>query len=106
MNAKFSVGEVVILQSKSMPQYNGEYIIDKIILPKEPHVCRISGIILEDCDEMVGYIFSEALLDLIEKDGGETIWSESALRKRQEPGELSYTQLMQSLRSPIYEVKP
>lgn len=104
MNAKFSEGEVVILQSVTMPQYNGEYIIDKIIHPSEPHICRISGIILENCEEIMGYVFTEALLDLVANDGGETIWAEIALRKRQEPSELSYTELMQTLRSPIYEV--
>lgn len=104
MNAKFSEGEVVILQSVTMPQYNGEYIIDKIIHPREPHTCRISGINLEDCEEIMGYVFTEALLDLVANDGGETIWAETALRKRQEPSELSYTELMQTLRSPIYEV--
>lgn len=103
MNAKFSVGELIVLQSKSMPQYNGEYTVEGIIKKDERHICRLTKRILVQSDDF-GYVLSTPLFDLINNDGYETFWAESALRKRQEPGELSYAQLMQSLRSPIYEV--
>lgn len=103
MNAKFSVGELIVLQSKSMPQYNGEYTVEGIIKKDESHTCRLTQRILIESDDF-GYILSTPLVDLISDNGSETFWAESALRKRQEPSELSYTELMQSLRSPIYEV--
>lgn len=103
MSTKFSIGELVILQSKSMPQYNGEYTVESIIKKDEHHTCRLTQRNLVQSDDF-GYILSTPLVDLISNNGSETFWCESALRKRQESSEFSYTQLMQSLRSPIYEV--
>lgn len=86
MNAKFSEGEVVILQSKYFPALNGEYVVSEIIV--------------EDRFDFDGNIshFGYSLI------GSNIDWVESALRKRQQPGTLTYDQLIQSLRSPIYEV--
>lgn len=102
MNAKFSVGEVIILQSKSLPQYNGEYTVEAILQKGELFSCRLTNTTLRQVDGGNTYVLSTPLA--IPDTGYETFWAESALRKRQEPGELSYTELMQSLRSPIYEV--
>lgn len=102
MNAKFSVGEVIILQSKSLPQYNGEYTVEAILQKGELFSCRLTNTLLRQVDGGNAYVLS---MPLVSPDTGhETFWAESALRKKQEPSKFSYTQLMQSLRSPIYEV--
>jgi len=102
MNAKFSIGELVILQSKSMPQHNGEYTVENIINEGEQFTCRLTQRTFYNTGKGRGYILCTPF---IEPDRGrEIIWAESSLRKRQEPSELSYTELMQTLRSPIYEV--
>lgn len=102
MTPKFSVGEVVILQSVSRPESNGEYIVAVVAGNYEefidPHfgskrMCRGPG---------TGYVLSDPLL-VASLDYASTaikssaIWAESALRKKHQPGELSYSQLLESL---------
>lgn len=103
MNAKFSVGEVIILQSPNLSEYNGEYTIHAILPVNEDFKCRLTGRMIYTT-EGLSYILDEPLADLHEIDGSETLWDPSSIRKKQEPGELSYTELMQSLHSPIHEV--
>lgn len=79
MNAKFSEGEVVILQSVHYPEENGETTV-------------------------LSMRFKENPINTITLEGKTGEWHECAIRKRQQPGTLTYDQLMQSLRSPIYEV--
>lgn len=102
MNPKFSVGELIVLQSRSLPQYNSEYTVEAILQKGELFTCRLTNTLLRQIDGGNAYVLSTPLAS--PDTDHETFWAESALRKRQEPGELSYTQLMQSLRSPIYEV--
>ena len=40
---KFTVGETVILQSVSYPQYNGEYTVDRVLCTGEIFIDRICG---------------------------------------------------------------
>lgn len=104
MNAKFSEGEVVILQSVNYPEYSGEYEIFKILGQGEEWEDRIDSEVILVCDDYIGYIFTTPLPSKDQDHSGECLWAESSLRKRQEPSELSYTEIMQTLRSPIYEV--
>lgn len=90
MNAKFSVGEVVILQSVHYPEENGETTVINMRFQENP----LNASTLEAMDS--GWVYT------IEGKTGE--WHECAIRKKQQPGTLTYDQLMQSLRSPIYEV--
>ena len=103
MEQFFEVGEVIILQSPNLSEYNGEYTIHAILPVNEDFKCRLTGLMIYTT-EGLSYVLDEPLADLHAFDGCETLWAPSSIRKKQEPGELSYTQLMQSLRSPIYEV--
>lgn len=103
MNAKFSVGESVILQSPNLSEYNVEYTIHAILPVNEDFKCRLTARMIYTT-EGLSYILDEPLADLHEIDGSETLWAPSSIRKKQEPSKFSYTQLMQSLRSPIYGV--
>lgn len=85
MNPKFSVGEIVILQSKHYPALNGEYTVTQVI--HEPNF---------DWDgNLVDYGYNLA---------GSTIsWAEHALRKRHQKGDMSFKELMSDLKTNIQE---
>lgn len=101
MNPKYSVGELIILQSREYPEYNGEYYVDKILEKREPSRCRLTGD-LHACVGTYGpisYLLSQPHLN---KDTGrEVFWSEVALRKRHEPSKMSFQCLIQSINSPV-----
>jgi len=90
MNAKFAEGEVVILQSVHYPEENGETTVLSMRFKENP----VNTVTFEVMDS--GWTYT------LEGKTGE--WHECAIRKRQQPGTLTYDQLMQTLRSPIYEV--
>ena len=100
---KFVEGEVVILQSKSYPNYNGEHCVkhvvfygdvvydrlaqkDKLRIPKGGARGVLSGYILE------------AIIPSATKPEVESLWAEVALRKKHLPGDMSYDTLMSSLK--------
>lgn len=85
MRPKFADGELVILQSISSPESNGEYTV----IRSEYGTWHIAT----QEKNWVGYRY---FLD----DGQETGWVETSLRKKHYPGELSFTDLMASLSSP------
>lgn len=84
MRPKFAVDEVVILQSTMSPESNGEYTIISL----DYGVFR-----LPNDERYTGYRYKMT-------DGYEHGWVETSLRKKHTPGELSFTDLMQSLSSP------
>lgn len=101
MTPKFSVGEVVILQSISMPECNGEYTVACVADDGERFIDPHYGIQRTCRGPGVGYVLSDASLIAVKlsrnSQTGSAIWAESALRKKQQPGELSYTELLESL---------
>lgn len=96
MRPKFELGEVVILVSVSLPERNGEYSVIGVYQPGrqdiegKPYNISCVGYRLDGADETTP--------DLVH--GGPTIFSESALRKKHTPGELSFDELMNTLSSP------
>lgn len=84
MRPKFEVGEVVILQSVGHPERNGEYSV----------LSLEQGRFRTPTNEL--YEGFSYMLD----DGGDVGWVETSLRKKHQPGELSFTDLMASLSSP------
>lgn len=97
MRQLFSVGEEVILCSKNHPQYNGAYIVDKVVISGEKHTCRItgqSGNVRGGSSEL-GYLLNVPHLDAIE--GVEIAWSQSALRKKHKPSTESFSEMMRNL---------
>lgn len=98
---KFAVGEVVILQSTSSPEYNGEDTVVEIIKPGCITQDRIyGGSVKYTFTEGFAYKLEMAIITDIGDNGRpcEVGWDESALRKKQEPGEISFMQLMNSLK--------
>lgn len=103
MKPKFEVGETVILQSKDCPEYNGEYIIENILTIGDTYYNRLNGEYYYIEKNLGGftYLFTEPLQDPYCFEESEAIWSESALRKKYKPSELSFDALMSTLKSPI-----
>lgn len=98
---KFKVGEEVILVSKSKPHFNGEFIVDKILFDGEDYIDRFTGEVMTCLSEYngIGYLLSNKAFN--ESKGREVIWDEIALRKKHQPGEMSFNQLMNSIKFPI-----
>ena len=94
---KFAVGEEVLLRSKSRPEYDCECAVDGIIFSGDEYVCRVSGQALDVnfTEYQFGYILSNKLT---RDSGSEFIWAETALRKKHQPGNMSYEALMSSLK--------
>jgi hypothetical protein len=91
MRPKFEVGEVVILQSEGRPKHNGDQIVTDIK--------HFSSAINATTGEVItGGVY---LYQLADADSGSDGWIESSLRKKHIPGELSFTDLMASLSSPV-----
>lgn len=101
MNPKFSEGEVVILQSTSHPEYSGEYEVFKILFYSDQFPDRLDETTMLVCDGPIGYVFTEPLVD--KPTSTECIWAEHSLRKRQEPGDMGYKELMTSLKNSVLE---
>jgi len=88
MNPKFSVGEVVILQSVRQPECNGEASVLSVEVGERP---------LREASEMLDGVHYK--LNVYGQHGN--LWHESALRKKHQPGEHSFTGLMAALKNPV-----
>lgn len=97
MKQLYEVGECVILQSEDYPQYNGEYTVFEIILRGSAARCRISGVDQQAISSFV-YALDQPLRS--DKTGREVFFLQSALRKKHEPSQQSFKDLMTTLKSP------
>lgn len=99
MRPYFSVGEEVILFSKLQPESNGEYVVERIILPGEIIVCRLTGIEIQDSgEETFGYIFDNPIMDTDCVYGVEVVWAQESLRKKHKPADQSFSDLIKPTR--------
>jgi hypothetical protein len=101
MNPKYSEGEIVILQSANFPEYSGEYEIFKVLFYNDEFPDRLDKTTTLVCDGPVAYVFTEPLAD--KSTSTECIWAEHSLRKRQQPGQMGYKELMTSLKNSVLE---
>ena len=90
---KFAVGEVVILQSKTAPELNGEYQILRIVGHGEKVL--IDGVQRTTDSRQFGYG-----LGVIGPEG-HGFWCESSLKKRHQPGEYTWEGLKTVLSMPV-----
>lgn len=99
---KFEVGEVVILVSNDYPHLNGEYTIHDIGTVITDGCATMGGIDYHFQDAADGnYIYSLGL-DLL-NTGRPSAVNEQVLRKKHQPGTMSFTELMSSLNVPKME---
>nr|WP_298117386.1 hypothetical protein [uncultured Pseudomonas sp.] len=94
----FAVGEVAILQSKSRPELNGERTVLLVVQHGESYICPVSG----GCDMNASGALAYVLDDGERGREGHCIqWAENALRKRHQPGEHNWQDLMTVLHLPV-----
>lgn len=103
MNAKYSVGESVILKSTSRPECNGEYTVSKVLQKDEVTVCRITGRWHSHTGKLSNYGYLLDSPKLNNFSGVEAVWAECALRKKHEPSQMSFQSLIESINSPVKE---
>ena len=101
MNPKFKQGEIVIANFKNYPQNNGEYTILEIMTPEQAQAE------FNDFKIQSSVYYRLEGLEIVGPTSG-TICScaaEPALRKKHDKGNMSYKELMNSLKSPVLEWK-
>lgn len=97
-NPLYNVGDVVVLQSVSLPELNGNYLVRAVIGIFREHICAITGeeIVYEsDFDSPFGYLLDPPVLS--PETGREAAFEESALRRRYPPASESFKQIMNKL---------
>lgn len=94
MKPLFSAGEEVILQSKSHPQFNGEYIIEQVV--GMVWKCRVTS---KTCGSRtpLGYLLDSPFIG---NGGTEMKVIQSELRKKHKPSGDSFETMMDKIKSP------
>lgn len=104
MKQLFEVGECVILQSVSSPELNGEYHVLDVIEYGDIYECRLSGLLVNFVPpNKTPFAYRlEEVISKVKSSAGLTIenpWHQTALRKKQQKGDMSFKELMSDLRS-------
>ena len=90
MKSKFELNELVILQSQTQPECNGEYCIREIKYGEFYHPTK--KLVIESFVYDLG----------VEHDAGRW-WFEEALRKKHQKGDMSFKELVNNLKTNIQE---
>jgi len=100
MNPKFNVNEVVIVQSPYYPEANGEYEVLEIFTPMQFQLyCK--GTFQSENKTFVYRLKDYQVTGKKNPDNKIDCVSEPSLRKKHQPSNLSFNQLMNVLNSPI-----
>ena len=98
----FEEGEEVILQSATLPHFNGEYSIHSIVFQGDIYTDRLTdGLVKatyndDETKDIPGYLLDIPMLDPSTKY--EIIWCQTALRKKHKGSDFSFSELMQDLK--------
>lgn len=100
MNPKFSVNEIVIVQSPHYPEYNGEYEVLEVFTPMQFQLyCK--GQFQSESKTFVYRLKDYQVVGKKNPQNKIDCASEPSLRKKHQPTSLSFNQLMNVLNSPI-----
>jgi hypothetical protein len=95
MKQLYEVGEVVLLRSRELPEYDGEYVVQKVYAPNEWTIDSTGS------QYNGSHTYSYALGFSFEWGKGVCdAWQQTALRKKHEPSQQSFKDLMTTLKSP------
>lgn len=97
---KFKVGEQVVLQSKTYPKFNGDYIVERILVAGASGICRISGERYHVTNKKTPYTYLLNTPLHNPTKPFEIVWAETALSKKHKPSDQSFDQIMSSLKQP------
>jgi hypothetical protein len=94
-NPLFKVGEKVGLVSRDLPQFNGEYVVERILNPSEIYASRATGNLFKNDDSGFAYLLNQVFT----AEGVDDVcWDESALRKIYPKANKSFEQLLSELK--------
>lgn len=102
MNPKFSVGEIVIVQSPNYPETNGEYEVIQIFNYEE-FLVYCEGAFKSESQPLVYRLKDYVAFGKIKVGSKTDCVSEPSLRKKHQPGEMDYKELMQTLKNSVLE---
>lgn len=91
MTPKFSVGEVCLLQSVDHPELNGDVTVLKIVNNGEEYTSP---------DGQLHRLGAEGFAYVLDRDAanGNPFWNESALRKKHDPSDYGFYELMENIK--------
>ena len=92
MKPLFEIGESCLLQSLSAPHLSGEVVILSVKHAKNTPVVGLKGM-------YTGFVYSVGVIGPNNID----LWIEDCLRKKQEPSQFSFKELMSNLNTKIQE---
>jgi len=96
-NPKFKVGETVILQSTTHPQFNGLYIVEDILDPEDYiYICRVTGEAALRPLGQYGYRLDTPFIP--QESTVETIVEEFELKKHYPPAGYSFEEMINKLK--------
>lgn len=99
----FEIGEIVILQSVSIPELNGEYTVRQVVTKGDKYSCRLSGKVKVCGVDAYYYFLHEVIADSPVYPGTEAPWLESALRKKHKGCGEDFQSMINTLKSPVKE---
>ena len=94
MKPLFEIGEACLLQSLSAPHLNGEVVIKGVQYMENVLIPNKAGAYM-----YAGFVYSIGVINL----NGADLWIEDCLKKKQEPSQFSFNQLMSNLNTKIQE---
>lgn len=92
------MGDEVILQvnsSETLSRYNGEYVVVAVVEPRGVYVDRIHDHERRSIGDGYGYLLNE--IHYSDKNNAEVVWAEKVLRRKYQPSEFSFEELMVDL---------
>lgn len=101
---KFKVGEEVILVAVGKEAcLNGEYVVEAVVRNGTSYLCQLTGSKLvpysdvDWCYRLQGLIPEQPRQDGSVREG---LWKETRLRKKHQKGDMSFKNLMETLKFP------
>lgn len=93
----FKVGEEVILVSAMCPQHNGEYTIEDVYEQGcKPIICKVTGLEVFNPIQQ-GVVAYSLYPSVVDSEGYEIVWNETAIRKKHKPSGESLQSLIKRL---------
>jgi hypothetical protein len=95
-NPYFKIGEEVILQSKNLPNLNGEYVVEEVFLDGDvvysspKHRITSGGIAYT--------LFKDIRMEVLSDGEYRRGWAQSALRKKHPPSDDNFEEMMSKLK--------
>lgn len=97
----FAVGEVVIVSCHNFPHYDGEHTVREVMQRGDVYFDRLANQVFRTMPPPTASLYGYQMDAVLEDDDGfEVIYDQSCLRKKHQPGELSFEELVNEHKEP------